>query len=149
MDYNCACGDAVRRCSSYIEDCGKAIRVMEQIRAKIPEEAIEATGRIRDRFQFVLPYLDIAIRGDEEKAEIQSIVNETLARVDMVRNEMLKQGTKYIPHSLPQDLNHAVDRIEETLMRHALQEVEECVCERHHPMEKRGAGSLQPLSGCQ
>ena len=124
------CSQQMGRCTSYIEDYAKAIRYMEQVRARIPEEAVEATGRIRDRFQFLLPYLAIAIRGDETReAEIQDIITKTLAQVDTVRDEMLSQGTKYIPHSLPDMLNGAVDTIEAKLMEHALEDMRECVCE--------------------
>jgi len=131
LEYNCACGDDVRRCASYIEDYAKAIGVMETLRARIPAEVVEAPGWLRDRFQFLLPHLAIAVQGDEaEAAEIQAIVDDTLVRVDKVRDEMLRRGTKYVPHNLPWELNQAVDKIEAVLTTYALQELHDCVCER-------------------
>lgn len=128
--YNaCECLTPIDNCSSYMDDFVHAVKIVERVRVAIDEEATEAPGRLRDRFQFLVKSLEGVIPEDKGRDKVLSLITgEAVEEIDRVRDEMLAAKTKYIAHNLTVDLNQAVDLIQARLMEDALAALKECVC---------------------
>jgi hypothetical protein len=125
----CECITPIDDCSSHMDAFVNGVKIVERLRGAVDEEATEAPGRLRDRFEFLVKSLEGVMPPDDERDKALSLITgQAVKEIDRVRNEMMAAGTKYVAHNLTMDLKKAVDGIQARLMADALAALKECVC---------------------